>query len=414
MPRKISRDVTVMRELAKEYAEVCDPSTQDARRDLWRRLNSLESVRPLFNLRFGDWNHWCKEEFEPRLRCEDPFFRRHELRLRLRLFHATLGDDAVFEPWIAQAATRVFPKGSPWGVEAKRTPSPESGGACRLDPPIKDPQDIRKLAKPHHVIDEEKTARDVGRLQDAIGDILTVCVDRAPGVAMDLSTDLAQLRGLEQIMYDMIDNPDWLHELLSFMQRGVLDVHEEAEKAGDWRMINSYNQSMPYGGGLADPSADGVPGGRNRLWCHMSAQELTWVSPAMHEEFMLRYQAPIAGKFGLSAYGCCEDLTAKIDMLRRLPNLRSIAVAPRADLRRCVEQIGGDYVISWRPNPAEMVCCGASEDHVRKVIRDGLEATRGCHVAIVLKDVETVDGHPERLADWARTVREIIERQSGA
>jgi hypothetical protein len=414
MPRKDHRDVTVMRELAKEYAEICRQPVEDERRELWRRLNSLQTVRPLFNLRFGDWNYWCREEFGPRLRCEDPFFRDHELRLRLRLFHATLGDDAVFEPWIAQAASRIFPKGSPWGVEARRIPSPEPGGACRFDPPIKELADIRKLVKPRHVIDEEKTVRDVDRLRDAVGDILTVCVDRSPGVPMDLSNDLAQLRGLEQIMYDMIDNPDWLHELLSFLAQGVRDVHEEAEKAGDWRMINSYNQSMPYGGGLSDPSADGAPVPRSRLWCHMSAQELTLVSPAMHEEFMLRYQIPIAGKFGLCAYGCCEDLTAKIDMLRQMPNLRSIAVAPRANLGRCAGQIGGDYVISWRPNPAEMICCGAGEDHVHSVIRDGLKATRDCHVAIVLKDIETVDAHPERLRDWARIVREEIDRESRA
>ncbi len=41
-------------------------------------------------------------------------------------------------------------------------------------------------------------------------------------------------------------------------------------------------------------------------------------------------------------------------MLRQFPNLRNIVVTPRADVRRCAEQIGTDYVISWRPNPADM------------------------------------------------------------
>ena len=47
----------------------------------------------------------------------------------------------------------------------------------------------------------------------------------------------------------------------------------------------------------------------------------------MHEEFLFRYQLPIMEQAGLVAYGCCEDLTCKIDMLRQIPNLRRIAVS---------------------------------------------------------------------------------------
>jgi len=70
---------------------------------------------------------------------------------------------------------------------------------------------------------------------------------------------------------------------------------------------------------------------RAQLWGYMAAQEFTAVSPAMHEEFLLRYQLPILKQFGLVAYGCCEDLTKKIDMLRQLKNLRDIAVTPVAN-----------------------------------------------------------------------------------
>ena len=129
----------------------------------------------------------------------------------------------------------------------------------------------------------------------------------------------------------------------------------------------------------------------------------------MHEEFMLRYQLPIMAKFGLSAYGCCEDLTKKIDLLRKIPNLRRIAVAPRADVPRCAEQIGADYVLSYRPNPAEMVCCGYDADHVRRTLRADLAACKGCIVDITLKDVETVEGQPERLHAWTTIAREVAE-----
>ena len=71
------------------------------------------------------------------------------------------------------------------------------------------------------------------------------------------------------------------------------------------------------------------------------------------EEFLLRYQLPILEKFGLVSYGCCEDLTRKIDMLRRIPNLRRIGIAPAADVAKCAEQIGRDYVLSYRPSPTD-------------------------------------------------------------
>ena len=100
----------------------------------------------------------------------------------------------------------------------------------------------------------------------------------------------------------------------------------------------------------------------------------------MHDEFLLQYQLPIMSRFGLVAYGCCEDLTRKIDMLRQIPNLRIIAVTPRADVGRCAEQIGTDYVISWRPNPADMVCCGFDEARIRRILREGLAAARGAPV----------------------------------
>ena len=113
--------------------------------------------------------------------------------------------------------------------------------------------------------------------------------------------------------------------------------------------------------------------------------------------------------FGPVAYGCCENLTDKIGVLRQIKNLRMIAVTPVADVAKCAEQIGADYVFSWRPNPAEMVCAGFDEERIRRVIRKGLQDTRGCYVHICLKDVETLEGDATRLARWTTVVRDVVE-----
>jgi len=168
--------------------------------------------------------------------------------------------------------------------------------------------------------------------------------------------------------------------------------------------------SVTLGAELPDPSPSPTPVARDKLWVFVAAQEYTLISPAMHDEFLLQYQLPIMSRFGLSAYGCCEDLTRKISMLRKVPNLRRIAVTPRADVAKCAEQIGTDCVLSWRPNPAQMLCCGYDPALIRKVIRDGMEASKGCHVDITLKDVETVQGKPANLRRWVKLVRSITDR----
>ena len=402
-------DIAILRELAKRYVEVCNKPEQRERRDLWRKHNSLIRTRPLLYVR---WLAAWDEAPESKNRCQDPFYQQHETFLNQMLFQDAIGDDYIIEPWITQEATYITPPDGLWGPKIEHIPSPEPGGAWKFDPPLKKLEDIAKLVKPHHLIDEEATARNVARLQDALGDILEVNVDRAPLYRMwhaDISTDLAHLRGLEQMMWDMADHPDWLKALVAFMRDCILATHEQAEAAGDWHLSDHQNQAMAYAEELPDPRANGPSVTRKKLWVFAASQETTEVSPGMWNDFILQYQLPIISQFGLSAYGCCEDLTRKIDMLRSVPNLRRIAVTPVADVRRCAEQIGTDYVLSWRPNPADVICCGFDEPRIRRIIGEGLAAARGCRVHVHLKDVETVEGEPDRLARWVRIVRDVAD-----
>jgi hypothetical protein len=330
----------------------------------------------------------------------------------MQLFSHETGCDAVRNPWLTLGAARESGRGNLWGVHLGRHASDMEGGAYQIDPPIKDWSDLDKLVVTPHEIDEEQTRRKLEQARELFGDIMPIEVDRGPvyrGFAADISTDIVRLRGLEQVMIDMYEAPDQLHRLLAFMRDGILQNHQDAEDAGDFSLACHQNQSVPYAHELEWPAPDSGPRQRKELWGFCAAQEYTGVSPEFHDEFLFQYQKDIYKHFGLVHYGCCEDLGRKIDMLRALTNLRSIAVTPCAKVAECAEQIGTDYAISWRPNPTDMVCAGWDEARIRTIISQGMEIMRGQNVHIFLKDVETVQGEPDRLKRWAAIVRGIVE-----
>jgi len=404
-----NKGTVILRELAKQYMNVCAEPVQEERRVLWRKHNSLKKTRPLIYVRALAWSEMPQSQ----CLCDDPFFREYENTLRYKLFWYSVGDDSVLEPWITVNAVRQC---SGWGVRSERRMPDQEHGAYKYDYAIKELDDVRKLRKPWHGIDEEQTQRRVRRLEDALGDILTVNCDRSPcNYSIALTGDLGMLRGIEHLMLDMVDNPEWLHELVQFMADGVAEVYDQAEAAGDWGLgPHRYtNQAMPYAEELDDPAPNTHGVSRKRLWCYGHSQDFTGVSPAMQEEFILQYQMPVLKTFGLVAFGCCEDLTCKIDMLRTIPNLRRIAVTPFADAARCAEQIGQDYVLSYRPSPADMVSYGFDRDRVRSILRRDLEACRDSHVDVTLKDVETVGKDPERVKNWVAVTRSVIDEVFG-
>jgi len=405
------KDREILRELARKYVEVASLPVQQERRDLWTRHNDLQSTRVPILATYGMWNVWCRDLWgDGALECQDPLFRSHERSLRMGLFHHDVGDDFILEPWVEVAAVHDRPEASFWGVEGDVISAGAESGGWLARPVIQEWSDMAKLSSPPHKIREEESAQRFQQIQDTIGDILPVVLNRSAmgmGWMGDLSMNVARLRGLEQIMIDMFECPDDLRRLMAFLRDSIMANMQTAEKVGDVTLLSHQNQCMTYGGGLEAPQPSTQPRKISQMWGHIAAQELTLVSPEMHEEFMLNFQLPIIKQYGRIAYGCCEDLTRKIDMLRKVPNLRIIAVAPLADLAKCAEQIRQDYVLSWRPNPADMVCCGYDEGRITRILREGLQKTRGTRTHIHLKDIETVEGDYTRLAKWVRVARDV-------
>ncbi|MCL2518005.1 MAG: hypothetical protein FWF15_05525 [Oscillospiraceae bacterium] len=398
-----------VRSLAERVYEIGTSDEMNRRRNLWSDHNSLILTQPLIYIRA-----FAAGEI-PELHpiCTDGFLRGLEYHFKNILYNYSLGDDSIFEPWYEVRAAVITPAGGLWGFPMPVTRPDTARGSFIYNPPIVNEEDLEKFVKPTHRINEAATAEAFERVSEIIGDIMPVVVDRSPAYTYwngDISTNLAYIRGLEGMMWDMIDRPEFLHKIVSFMGEGVADVQNEAEAAGDFTLYSQHNQAMSYSRELPWPCADTTPVDRSKLQTFCASQETATVSPEMWEEFILNYQKPTYSKYGLLSYGCCEDMTHKFPILKReMPNLRRVAVTPWANLRSCSEQLGSDYVLSWRPSPTN-VAAGFDEELTKKQTREAFRLARENknHIDITLKDVETVSGKLDSVKNFVKAVREVI------
>jgi len=134
------------------------------------------------------------------------------------------------------------------------------------------------------------------------------------------------------------------------------------------------------------------------------------VGPDQFEEYIFPYQAKIAEQYGLVYYGCCEPVSSRWHVLERIPNLRSVSVSPWANQEVMARELAGQYVYSRKPNPTAVSTADFDEALIRDDIRHTLEVARGCAVELIMKDVHTLAGKPERLARWVAIAREEIDR----
>jgi hypothetical protein len=145
------------------------------------------------------------------------------------------------------------------------------------------------------------------------------------------------------------------------------------------------------------------------MWASAESQELTQVSPAMHTEFALNYERRLLKHFGLNGYGCCEDLTHKLDSVLTIPNIRRISISPWANVERCANYLQNKCIFSWKPHPG-YIASDFDPQHIQEYIQDALNKTKDCVLEIILKDTHTCQNHPERFTQWTKITRKLIEK----
>lgn len=403
-------DRAILRDLARRVADIAALPIQAERREHWKHHNSLQSTRPMI-LVFpeGAWEELLTERD---LHCEAEDARRIERNLRMRIYyHEHLRDDTVIESeWVVNKVVRS----SGWGLEARHIPSPERRGAWLFSPVILEPADMAKLWVPEMRYDDPATTEALIRAQDLFGDILEVRLKGVSHISYHLMSQYTSWRGLEQVMLDMVVNPGWLHEAMAFLTEAHQSILQQYLDQNLLSLNNDSTYQSSGGNGYTDELP--TPGYQPErvlprdMWTSAESQELSGVSPAMHREFALQYEARLMEPFALSGYGCCEDLTKKLDDVLAVPNMRRISISPWADVPTCAAKLRGDYILSWKPKPAHMVGV-FDEDYIRDYLREAVDVAlqHGCVMEIVLKDTHTCQHHPERFDRWVQIAQEVRE-----
>lgn len=403
-------EMTTLRRLADKIAQIAALPVHAQKAAQWQAMNDLKpNARPMIWI-----NEVCWHEFgiENTLICTHPFCRELEYQLRAMLCSwdnmpvDMIVDNALY------CTLEIDDSGFGIREVGSQIKQSEGGVASRhFEPQIKTEEDIHKIQNPIVRYKEEQTEQKFSFMQSIFKDILPVKKIGRPGFWFAPWDILITWWGVQEALMDLVVRP----EMVKAAMKRLVDAHlfrlDQYEKLN---LLASNNGNFRIGsGGLGYtqdlPAVNGKPITARHLWGCSAAQIFSEVSPEMHNEFALEFEKKWLERFGLNYYGCCEPLHNKIVYLKEIPNLRKISISPWANLEKAAEEIGTRYVVSYKPNPAIL-----AEEHwdarrAKDTLANDLKKLKGCCVEIIMKDISTVRNEPNRLFEWAKIAREVVD-----
>jgi hypothetical protein len=410
------KDTDILRSLAEQVAQIASWSVHQEKARLWQRLNDLDSVRPTVWINEICW-HEMNVDDELTLRTSHPWAQGQERELRRILYQwKHLPADMVVNDFLTcPLAIHSTDFGIIEDVDIVRTSDAGDIVSRHFNVQIREPEDIQKIKMPVVTHNQEATDLWHRAMEEVYGGILPVRKMGQTHIWFTPWDYLIRWWGVEEAMLDLVCRPAmvhaavdrmvdaWMVELNQFVEQNLLSLDCNNTRVGS----GGYGYTSALPGKDFDP-AHVKP---HNMWGCSNAQIFSSVSPEMQWEFAIEHDLRWLKRWGMTYYGCCEPLDGKLDVLRRIPNLRKISVSPWCDARRIVDGVGADYVISHKPSPAILAEENWDPAQARKNLRDFLDTTEGnCHVEIIMKDISTVRYQPKRLWEWAAIAMEEAER----
>jgi len=406
------QDRAILRGLATQVAEIAALPVQQETIALWKALNGLKPVRPMFMMDQLPW-HELNVDDELTPRCEDAFCRGLEWGLRATLYlWRHMRADMVVEPFVdipKAIGNTGFGLGA---VENQLATDPANSVVShQYIGQLRTEADIEKITDPVVSHDEAATAQAEEIAHGIFDGLLGVRMQGAAPVLAPFDIIVGWC-GVEGLILDLADRPEFVHAIVRRLTEANLRMLDQYESQG---LLCSHQQLIHCTGAYTDelpaPGLDPAHPRARDLWTYGMSQIFSTVSPRMHEEFELPYLTPWFERFGIAYYGCCEPLDRKLAMIRKLPKVRKVSMSPWVDEELGASEIGGDFVFSRKPSPAFLARDTWTPALVEADLRETLDACQrhGCPVELILKDVSTCRYQPQRLWEWNEIARRLVE-----
>ncbi len=403
----MNSDIRILRELAAKYYDYAVSDENFEKMTLHRASNDMKpGTRPVILLNEIPWDEFQLEELQ--CVCEDEELRRVETMLRRTIFQKEhFPADMAIQPYIGIQKI-VLNETAGGGLRPVYTDvdrkSENKVQAHQYATVFHTMEDVEKIKPSKLHYDRERTMAIYERVADALGDIIPVKLVgmyAVMGIAHMPWDTIARFMSMDDLLYNMYDEPELMHAIVSRFTDVFLDRIRQYEELGLLEGDSFDLHCTPALSNDLHPDREHVK--LNQVWGRAAAQILGVVSPEMTDEFDIAYQMKAMKPFGLVYYGCCEPLDRKIDIVEKIPNLRKITVTPWADANRAIEAIGGRFVVAAKANPG-LVADGNGLDTaaVSKELETIVDACHryNCTCDLVLKDITTVGGRIDNLIEW--------------
>ncbi len=414
------QDREVLRDLATQYAELASLPVHKEKAEMWRKCNDLETgVRPMVYANEVCWNEMNVND-ELTCVCTNEQARGLErwMRQEMYQFRHFPGDMILddFIPCYKVWSSTGF--GVDEDVDVVKTDDTSSVVSRHFHRQILEPEDIDKIKMPIVEYHEEETKQLHDLYEGAVGDIFPVKLLGRRGNWCAPWDFLIRLWGVQEAMIDLIERPDMVNAIVD---KTTMVLVRELELLDEMNLLDRNDNNTRVGTGGYGYTKD-LPGDDFdpshikpiNKWGGAMAQIFSEVSPEMHWEFALQHEIKFMERFGMNYYGCCEPLDRKIEMSKRIPNLRKISMSPWTDPEVAAPEIGRSLVYSFKPNPAIVAEDVWRPQQARAEIREVLEKAKGCNIEIIHKDISTVRYEPQRLWEWTAIAVEEAERIGGS
>ena len=313
----------------------------------------------------------------------DPAFQL-EMQLRQRLYHWEHFDDDTPLSTDFQATVGMYAEFSLFDMPARH--EPVGIPHIRSDHPMTREPDLGLLKRHdfHQTGDMPRLIRMWEGMQKLAGDSLTISFPLWNRGPLDIAM---QLRGYENFVADIVERPQFVHDLMRFINDERIRWWEERAR------LVGVN---PTGAGISDD------------WVNVP-----FISPGMFEDFCLPRYLELEDYHGkINSLHSCGDKSPVVHLMLRIRTLDSFEVNHWTPLRPMLDRVPADKHLSFAFLNLD-VLLGSEQEQDAK-IREVVEACRGRRYSLCGQALQRIsddyDQDLRQIAQFIRTANRVLGR----